>query len=258
MAVLKYYDKLQSLTSHPFFIYRPKRGEKTEVFRATGQKGYRKFDVGFIPKINPNATLSVSIDRSRPVGSRMVLTDTRSSKRQRYYSIAPDIILNAVERADEDGAAAVDYIAEVLDEYSDDANFYMIRAGEYFMWGAARGDGGHLDRVSERIYQLMNDYGANNFDAHDKNSHYFGNWFNGVMAFTSAQDAYPLMAERARARDEYLEKRFQKVTELTRRLRFRKGKGGKWLIFLDGKYIGVAYTEEERDNIIADVAEDLG
>lgn len=245
MAVLKYFNKVVELTKYATTTYKPKRGEKAEVFRTTGQTGYNKFNTGIVKSINPAAKLKISIDRSRPVGSRLVMEDTRRDHRQRYMTIGPGPILDAIEQAEEDDELASDYIQDVLEELAPGAEFYLIKSGDYYMWGSARGTGGHLDKVAARIFQLMNDYGSDKFDASDKNSSYFGNWFNGVTAFTATEDAYPLIAERSQARDKYLESSFRKIKKGSKedRTKMRQFKDGSWHEYIDGRYNKRVYRE---------------
>lgn len=239
MAVLKYFKKIQELSTYDTITYTPKRGEKKEVFSATNQLGYKKFTKAIIHKTNPNAKLKVTIDRTRPKGSRMVLVDTRRESLQRYYEIPAKPIIEASLEAEKNGDDPEEYIREVLEQYAEDAEFYLIRSGDYFIWKGADGLGYTADKLAE----LMQNYGAQYFDPHDKNSSYFHNWFRGITAFTSRFDAHEHIKEAATREARYREKAGYKFHE--RHDKERILRDGSTAKFRQGKFVEII-TETKR------------
>lgn len=200
MAVLKYYRKIEELISGPYQEYRPRtKQEKRSAFEYTGQNGYNKFSKAIISKISPSHDYTFSVDKSRPRGSQFVVTDKVSG--QRYYHISAQVLLNAEEEAHENGENPNEYIEAVIEQYAEDANFFLIQAGESYMWGSAGG----AEQVADKISLILQNYGASMFQANDKRSSYYGNWFRGVTAFTRRQDAYPLIAAGLRKKRERME-----------------------------------------------------
>lgn len=230
MAVLKYAEKIEELISRPVVEYRPKRGEKTEAFEYTGQKGFRFFDRALVHKPDPDAELEFSIDKSRPKGSRFVPINKKTL--QRYYHIPAKVFLDIdflpdefiewliVEKGEDLDEIAEEILFEYLIEwYSEDAEFFLIQAGESYMWGA----GGSRDAVAEKIQTIVNNYGPSLFNANDKKSSYYGNWFKGVTAFTNRFDAFPMIAEAQRKKRERQEK-------------YRLKGDSKWRMLKDGSF----------------------
>lgn len=229
MAVLKYAEKIAELTAKPFVTYRPKRGEKTEAFSYTGQSGFKYFDRAIIHKPDPNAELTFTIDRKRPKGSRFVPVNKKTG--QRFYHIPanvfldPDFLPSEFLTWLEDQGEDVEEIAEdvlfeyLLEWYSGDAEFYLIQAGESYMWGA----GGSKEAVAEKIQTIINNYGPSLFNANDKKSSYYGNWFKGVTAFTNRFDAFPMIAEAQKRKRERAEK-------------YKLKGDAKWRVLKDGSF----------------------
>lgn len=224
MAVKRYGEKLQELLSKPHIIYKPKRGEKTAAFEYTGQSSFRKFQVAFIEKWNEKAQLEMRYDRRRPAGSRFYTVDKRPGSGQAYYIIPASILLNQPDHV----------IKDILEYYAPDCELFLIRAGESYIWGAA----GTTDGVSKRIVDIFQNYGASFFDANDKNSSYYGNWFHGVVAFTHRQDAYARIHAAAVSRREFMDRRH--VHPDMRDEHYREMKDGSWGRWKDGHYMGRA------------------
>lgn len=266
MAVLKYYRKLLELTSQGYQTYTPKRGEKTEAFNYTGQTGYRKFTKAIIRKPNPKADLKFRVDMSRPKGTRFTATDKNTGRE--YYNIPARYFqekhmdtpfkvhaLEALGGVEIDGMEfdseddAIEYIEDsfrgmlqrvdketvlrlyyewVLQEHAERAQFFLIGAGESYMWGA----GGGRASIAEKLQEIFKTYSETNFNANDKNSSYYGNWFTGVTAFTTRFDILPQMGEAIRKRREYREKFKMHPTR-----NYRKLKNGLLGVFENGRLI---------------------
>lgn len=225
-TIEKYYDKLRELESRPHIRYKPKRGEKTEVFEYTGQKGMPKFNVGFVHKPNPEAKLKFTIDKSRPKGSRFVPLDTKTQ--QRYYHIPANVFLMADDAI----------FPDIIRHYAPDAEFFLIQAGEAYMWGA----GGGPDKVSEKINKILTNYGASMFNANDRKSSYYGNWFRGVTGFTDRYDSFPMMSEAAdRARKRRQKYKLKEPAPGERELKYRMLKDGSVGTFQNGELIARGY-----------------
>lgn len=201
-TIEKYYEVLVDLTSRPHVEYRPRKGEKTEAFSYTGQKHTPKFDRAFVHKVDPDASLQFVLDKNRPKGSRFISYNKKTG--QSYYHVpASAFIAFEDDDLEEAGEEVEDFYEDVLREYAEDAELFLINAGNNYMWGSS----GQHEAVAKKVADLFRNYGAGNFDPGDKNSHYYGNWFNGVTAFTRAADAYPLIAERYRANERRKEER---------------------------------------------------
>jgi hypothetical protein len=213
-TIEKYHAKLMELTNRPHILYAPKKGEKNEAFEYTTQKGYPRFRRAIIYTPDPTARITFSIDRARPRGSRFVATNRKTG--QRHYHIPARAFLAWDHIADADFVAYLEEQGEdiseldeasfyqyVIEYYSDgEASFYMIMAGESFMWGSAGG----AEKVAKKVDTIINNYGANVFDASDKNSSYYGNWFRGVMAYSDHTDAVPIIERGFRGYRDYMRK----------------------------------------------------
>lgn len=222
MAVLKYARKLDELMSRPVVFYKPKRGEKTAAFEYTGQRGYNKFDTAIVHKPNDAADLEFGIDRSRPKGSRFVVTDRRNG--QQYIHIPANAFLT-VDPSE---------YAAIIREYAPDAEFFMIEAGENYMWGA----GGGAQKVGEKIKQILEQYGSNMFDANDHNSSHWRNWFRGVTGFTDHRDALAHIEVRHAAEKAFNAK--YKIPENALKVKRRTSKHGRIALFANGRFLAWA------------------
>lgn len=222
-----YYEVLVDLTSRAHVVYTPKKGEKMEAFQFTGQTGMPRFTKAFVHKVDPDAKLSLVMDKARPKGSRFVAFNRRNG--QAYYHIpASAFLAHDDEDLEAEGYDPGEFYADVLREYAEDAEMFMINAGPHYMWGSA----GQHDLVGQKVADLFRSYGAGQFDSGDKNSHYYGNWFGGVTAFTRAQDAFPYMRERVRADAKRREERHITTPE-----KYRILKSGDIGVFLNGRLI---------------------
>jgi len=200
MAVLKYFNKIQQLTAKPFVEYTPRRGEKTEAFNYTGQKGYRAFTKAIVYHPDPTHKISFEVDKSLPKGSRFTVVDSgpKNAPRSpsRYFQIpARYFVANWEDYAD----TFEEYIQLILDEYAPGAELFLIKAGDGYMWGAGKG----RSNLAAKLTELMQNYSAAFYDPNNKQSSYFGNWFQGVMAFTSRFDAFPAINRGLTVKREY-------------------------------------------------------
>jgi len=243
MAIERYYNKIVELTARETVTYKPKRGEKTEAFAYTGQTGWRKFAVAIIHKPDRSARLTYQIDRSRPKGSRFVVTNRNTG--QRYYHIPAKAFLwfedydlppefaayLASLGIDPNDLSEEELYQYVIEFYAEDAEFFLIQAGEAYMWGA----GGGREQVAEKIKTIINNYGEALFDASDPNSSYYGNWFKGVTGFTDRFDAFP-MINTARAKIRARRERYKiRTPENTT---YRTLSDGSIGVFVDNAYTG--------------------
>lgn len=204
MAVLKYYRKVQSLMSSETVVYTPKRGEKAEAFNYTGQTGFRKFVKAIVRKISPDQDLSFEIDKTMPRGHRFTAVDNNTGRR--YWNLPARLFM--------DDTLDWQQFSKIIKEYAPEAEFFLIQAGETYMWGA----GGGPDAIAQKLAEVFRNYSAKQFDAHDKNSSYYGNWFGGISGFTSRFDVMPRIATALQNRRNYREKYRMHPTRSYRRL----------------------------------------
>lgn len=230
MAVLRYANKINELTSQNHVLYKPKRGEKTEAFSFTGQSGWRKFNVAIVHAPNVKAKLSFEVDKSRPRGSRFIAIDRRNG--QRYYHIPAKVFLDAEEEED---LSETEAYQQILEDYAADADIFLINAGESYMWGAG---GGH-EQVAKKIQAIFQNYGDSMFSAANKNSSHYSNWFRGVTGWTDFNDIRPAMADAFRKKRERAEKYHIDTKHKYRRL--RDGSIGQ---FRDGELLDKFWIEE--------------
>lgn len=257
MAVLKYARVVEELISVPVEIYSPKNAaELLDVLEETGQrKGFKRFKKAIVPKPPTPDDVDYSYDKKRPKGSRLVATSRKTGRR--YYHIPADEFLDYDVSVDNEEFDTSVY-EDIIREYAPDAEFFLIQAGESYMWGSALGDGGSLEGVADKIGQIFRNYSASMFDANDKNSSYIGNWFRGVTAFTSRYDAVERMRDALIRQAEFRNKfrttkeRFR-VTRDGQVRRFEDGvlwqghhrlKGNLWGEFVDGIMVGKYFKEE--------------
>jgi hypothetical protein len=233
MAVLKYYRKIQELTSVETQVYTPKRGEKREAFNYTGQRGYGKFTKAIVRKVSPDQNLQFSIDKTRPKDHRFVATDVNTGRR--YYNIPA--------RMFDGDSIDTDFYRETLDEYAGDAEFFLITAGEAYMWGA----GGGKAQIAAKLSEIFRNYSATQFDAHDKNSSYYGNWFRGVTGFTSRFDILPEIGRARKRQREYRERYGITTARKYRRLLGYDNNGNRLMgVFENGTLIEIHSMTWER------------
>ena len=248
MAVRKYYNKIAELTAIDTVTYTPKKGEKAEAFAYTGQTGFRKFTKAIIRKISPQQKLKFQVDKSRPKGSRFVVTDTATGRQfvnipayvfepEFYDPEFYDYIAGAFGFADTQ--EAVDYIGGLTTDESDDlyseyifskyapeAKFFLINAGESYVWGS----GGNRQDIAAKMRKYKETYSATNFDANDKRSSYYGNWLRGVTAFRTRFDIIERIGEAQASRAAY-----RKKFMMSQDKNYRMMKNGLLGVFVDGQ-----------------------
>lgn len=243
MAVLKYSRLVDKLTTYDTVTYKPKRGEKTEVFKTTQQTGYRYFDTAIIQKINPKAKLKVTVDKSRPRGSRLVTFDTRKKIKQRQYFIDALPFLSAIQEADNNEDLAIEYIVDVLDRYAEDANFFMIKSGGAYIWGSQSGINLSKRPVAQKILALMNHYNDERMGVGNPSA--FSTFFQGVTGWTDIQapDAHiEIASKRKKEHDEQWHVKSQDRWSHT-----RVTNDGKLAQFVNSKFVGYVNMSEVYD-----------
>lgn len=246
-AIRRYYNKLSEIMARPVTHYFPKtRKEKREAFEFTGQTGFPKFDVALVHKPDENAEWKFELDETRPKGSQFVPYNVATG--QRFYHIPSKAFLDIETLpadflawlAEEYGEDPHDLVEEdndtqlferLIEYYANDADFFLIQAGESYMWGA----GGGREKVAEKIRKIIRNYGPNLFNANDTKSSYYGNWFRGVTAFTSRYDILPQLGSARQARKEFAEKyKIKMFTDEGDEIRYRVHKDGAIARYVNG------------------------
>jgi hypothetical protein len=198
----RYFEMIQELTARPHKVVTPPKGGKREAFEYTGQIHHPRFTKAIVHTPDPAAKYVFELDKSRPKGSRFIVTNRRTREKSWHIPAAVFLDENAA-LFDEDEDTPPEFFADVLEEYGEAGEVYLIEAGDYHMWGAA----GSVQRVSEKLSDLFKQYGAGNFDAMDKSSHFIGNWFRGVQVYSDARDFRPYLEDRVRAEGARLRER---------------------------------------------------
>lgn len=193
----RYFNVISELTARDYVVYTPKRGEKREVFEFTGQKGFGNFTRAIIHSPQKEAKYTYKIDKERPKGSRFVVENKQSGERS--WHIPAHLFWQIFDDLSEEEKE--DIYTQILEEYGDDAEVFLINAGDFHMWGTA----GNAPIVARKISELFRNYGADVFDPNDKNSNYIGNWFRGVTAYKPRGQINNYITERYHARRQYLE-----------------------------------------------------
>lgn len=60
-----------------------------------------------------------------------------------------------------------------------DSKYFFTQAGKHVIYQK----GGSAKDIKKEVLALMNKYGDDRFDSKDTNSHYYGNWLNGIIGF---------------------------------------------------------------------------
>lgn len=228
-TISRYYDMVQELTARPHKVIVPPKGGIREVFEYTGQRHHPKFTKAIVHLSDPEAKYRFEIDKTRPKGSRFVVINTRT--RERSWHIPASVFLDENELLyDEDQEIDPTFFADVLEEYAERGEVYLIEAGDYHMWGSA----GSIERVSNKLSDLFKQYGAGHFDPYDKSSHFIGNWFRGVQVYSDAYDFKPYFEDRIAHEAKRLRERH--VPAFTK---FRVLRSGDMGTFYQGKLVDV-------------------
>lgn len=210
-TVERYFNRIQELSDRPHRVYgggrdKPTKSgsawrphEKREAFAFTGQKGFPRFQVAIIPIPVPTDPYAFDLDMTRPEGSRFVMVNQRTGERSWHIPVEVFVWENP-QLWDEDEALEAEFFEDVLDRYAEKGprHTYVIEAGEYHMWGSS----GKIPKVAEELAKLFKNYGAGNFDAYDRNSHFIGNWFRGVQVYSNPDEfaAYAMRQAEKRAK----------------------------------------------------------
>lgn len=214
----KYYEMLVELTARPHQVITPPKGAKREAFEFTGQKKHPRFTKAFVHTPDPDAAYRYELDRARPKGSRFVQVNRITG--ERMWHIPAEVFIDVAAEYGEDIFAEGEepdgsFFSEVIREYGEDGEVYVIQNGNYHMWGTA----GTPDSVGDELAKLFRNYGAQMFNERDRNSHWIGNWFRGVEVFSDAYDFQPYFEDRVRAQARRAEARGSTSTQKIRRLK---------------------------------------
>ena len=93
-----------------------------------------------------------------------------------------------------------------------DATHFMIQAGKHLIYNAAS----IKSSVSGNVVALMNNYSAENHDPDDTNSHYYGNWLNGVVGwrFDNIHEGRKFITGYTKERESLLQRRYDERKDL--------------------------------------------
>lgn len=247
MAILKYARKIDELTARPFVEYKPKRGEKTEAFNYTGQKGWRKFDRAIVYHPAPKHKLTFEIDKRLPPGHRFTVIDKGEPGKprapSRYFNVPIKYFL--VEGWEQHFDSFEDFVRAVMEQYAPEAELFLIQTADNYLFGSAGG----IEQFATKLDQIFNNYGSDKFDPNNKNSSHYRNWLTGVKAFTSRFDILPEIGEGIRRRERNRERllrpdqvQFIKSQGLWG-MKIRRLRNGKYGVFQDGKFLGYVQAE---------------
>lgn len=229
-TIERYYTQLVELTSRPHKVITPPRGAKREAFEFTGQVHFPKFVKAILHTPDPDAKYTFEIDKTRPKGSRFIVINQRTREKSWHIPAAVFLEQNP-DLYDEDQDTPPEFFEEIIYEYAENGEVYLIESGDYYMWGSA----GTPQSVSEKLSDLFKQYGAGNFDVTDKNSHFIGNWFRGIQVFQDARDLRPYLEDRVRHEAERIKERG--IPAFTK---YRVLKSGAIGTFYRGKLVNVA------------------
>lgn len=160
--ITKYHSYLQKLDIRQSQVYRTSDPRRLKAAQALAQHDprYKGIKVAFIP--NPGTEhLKIEFDKA----GRAYAVGRHATQHH--------IPLDAIKMATE-GAA---YIERQLST-NPLAKAYVPQAGEFEVPGAYG-----RKFITDALLKLTNKYGAENFNADDKNSHYYGNWLFGLTAY---------------------------------------------------------------------------
>lgn len=226
----KYYHTTTDLTSRSYDIIVPKSRDKKEVFNYSGQVGFNKFVKAIIHTPDKEASYEFAIEPERPEGSRFVTRNKRTGETS--WHIPPEAFEDNTGEFDQDNEHQdAEFIQQVLEDYAQDANVFLINAGDFHMWGSAGG----AHNVANKIAQLRKQYGGDYFNPYDKNSHHIDNWFRGVTAYSASESVGAYIEERAIARAKRLHDKGLPITMTVFRLRLLQD--GSIGLYIDGYQI---------------------
>ena len=183
--ISRYFDAIDKLTARPYQVYRPRNRKHLEQLQRAGQHidHLPKLDVAFIPG-TPNQRAKIEYDRKGNVKLRMPGGVTKE-----LVYIDPNDLIYDTDNAIQEAVESVPH-----------ARRFKIMCGEYEnKIGTFSGSG-----VQEQVKRLMGRYDSDRFDPDDSNSHYFGNWLQGIIAYSYEEndDFQDFMREMNRAKEE--------------------------------------------------------
>lgn len=228
----RYFNLVNELTARPHKLYRPKRGEKREAFEFSGQKGFPRFQVAIVNIPVPGDPYRFYLDKTRPRGSRFVMENRRTHEKS-WHVPANIFLYENPNLFDEDAPPDPEFFEYVLEQYAEQGprHTYVIEAGEHHMWGAS----GNIPKVAANLADLFKQYGAGNFDAFDKSSHFIGNWFRGIQVYSNPEEFAVYAMRRAEEKARYLRER----PGLDPFTKYRTLKSGDMGVFYRGKLIQI-------------------
>ena len=208
----KYYKKAIMLASKQFEMYHSNDDESMAKMRElSNQKGYPEFNQVFYP-----APAGSSIHFDKKTGSAKAV-GLRSTSTRFYWD---QFGITSEELA----ADPVAVVKAVIAQTGNGKRRFSINAGEHSI-----GKGVPLlytqNAAANAVKRLVEKYGADKEDPEDPNSHYFGNWLDGLEAwdFDTRQDEQRFI--RSTMEESIERKRYKRA--LRKRLQRKATKRGK-------------------------------
>jgi hypothetical protein len=167
------YEKLQALTSRPVKIYRPRSPKKLATAQHEAHGGYklRGLRVAFVPVSQPKAPAKITISKN---GKLIVRQNGVKTTRINISTI--DLVIDPIASVNNAIAGST-------------AKQFGIQAGELHRVESRGAESNKIlafsppHLIAEQVAKLTSQYGADKYDPDDSNSHYFGNWLFGVIAY---------------------------------------------------------------------------
>ena len=243
-TIEKYYEKLVELTSSPHKVFTPPKGWKNETFSYTTQNGFPRFKQAYIHTIDESASYEYALQRDRPRGSRFVVRNRTTG--QEFYHIPATAFLSYNGPIDADFAEwleevqgeeiseldDVSYYEYVLEYYGADAEFYLIQAGESYVWGS----GGGKRKCAEKIALILENYDDTLFASNSESR--VSHWFRGVTAFTDRFSILPRMGAAIKKRAQWKRDNKLKIADGVKYRIMRDGAIGR---YVDGALVERIY-----------------
>lgn len=224
-TVARYANITEELLSRDHVIYVPPKQVKKEAFIYTGQEDFRQFTKAIVFRPAKGSKLDFAVDADRPEGSRFTVTNRKTGETSWHIPDTPfwDIVPEYDEGLEDFNP---EHFERVLRDHAEDGDTFMIQAGDHHMWGSA----GNLERVGEKLADLFAQYGDNNHDPNNSNSHNIKNWFRGITVYSNDDELRPYLQERGEARVKALREAELPVHNYTIRLRLlRDGSIGLYI-----------------------------
>jgi len=206
--ISRYYFYIQKLTVRPHQVYRTRNADHLRTVQEFAQHDPNRFQqlrVAFVPNDGAER-MRIRFDaKGRVHGETVHLTK---------IAIPLD-----VRKLIKGGAK---YIDEQIDA-APPAKRYVVQAGEFEVPFADMRSG-----ITKRVVRYMEKYGADKYDADDKNSHYFGNWMFGITGFNFTEQS-DMMAYRTAQRKATKVRSRERVNQNKREKRARENPPGFWV-----------------------------